>query len=145
MRFLIRAATLATLAAAGVFAPPAGAAVSRNFDLWTGTAYTRGQAHVYGTATFRNNGSVEVAGWINDVCPQDGYGATVRFLDSVSSVVYGAASDHRGCGYAAKPFSFIAYHPQGQTILSLRIDLREYSADTGNYADSAAGRVAKNG
>ena len=71
----------------------AGAAQAKGFDLWTGTAATAGKAHGYGKVTFLSKTRAKIAGHINDICPSDGYGRTVR-------------QDTATCGGAAKSFSF---------------------------------------
>ena len=63
-------------------ASSAEAAVTRSFDIYTAFGPTGGgQAHTWGTATFRSGGRATVSGRLNDVCPKDGLGAylTVTF------------------------------------------------------------------
>ncbi len=123
------ATTIAATALAGVITAPASAAVVRPFDIYTSKTMTKGQAHVYGTATFLANGNVRITGKLNDVCPEDGYGAYVYFRSSNTGTMknYGVRQDTRGCKESALPFSF-TYRRQSYEgrINAVRILLKEY-------------------
>lgn len=101
--------SILTAAAAGVLlgvsAGPASSAVDRHFDVYTSMVNTPGRAHVNGTVRFLSGGSVRITGYINDICPADGYGARVYFRGR-RGPTYAFAKDRRGCEYRrAIPFS----------------------------------------
>lgn len=96
------AGLMAAAALSGAGAASASADVTRPYDLYTSHVKTRGQAHVWGSITFFNNGrSAQITGKINDVCPDDGYGAYVNFEYYVGGYYQWdtimSAKDVRGC------------------------------------------------
>jgi hypothetical protein len=93
---------VAAAALSGAGAASASADVQRPFDLYTSHVKTRGQAHVWGSVTYFNRGrTVQISGKINDVCPDDGYGAYVNFEIYVGGSypwdTIASAKDVRGC------------------------------------------------
>jgi len=125
--------TLVSLIAAGallVAAPGAHAAANRSFDFKTPVFVNDGTAHTNGLASFKSAKRVVLTGRVNDLCPQDGYGA---YLDvtanrgSYSPLRY-TARDVGGC----KDKDGVAYSfdiQSGVDISSLRLKL--YECDQG--------------
>ena len=48
------------------------------FDLFSGTTQTEGRAKAKGKVRFLDNGRLRVKGYINDICPGDGYAAVLE-------------------------------------------------------------------
>ena len=128
---LIRRAIVSAVAASaltGVAASPAAADVVRPYDLYTSKVQTAGQAHVYGNVRFLSNGNVAITGNLNDVCPEDGYGAYVYFTNYIENGNYYTDQDTRGCKVAASiPFSVTYTRKSYEArIDEVHVLLREY-------------------
>jgi hypothetical protein len=124
--------TIATAVAASAFvaaaAGPASADVVRPYDLYTSKVKTPGQAHVYGNVRFLSNGNVSITGNLNDVCPEDGYGAYVYFTNYIENGNYATAKDLRGCNASGSvPFAVTYTRASYESrIDEVHILLKEY-------------------
>ena len=56
------------------------------FDLFSGTTQTEGRAKAKGKVRFLDNGRLRVKGYINDICPGDGYAAVLEIEVSYNDV-----------------------------------------------------------
>jgi len=114
-----------------VAVPGAHAASNRSFDFKTPVFVNDGTAHTSGLASFKSAKRVVLTGRINDLCPQDGYGAyldvTAHLEGTYSSIRY-TAKDAGGCGDKdGVAYSFDIQ--SGRKITSLL--LRLYECDQG--------------
>ena len=153
--FIRRALAGLVVAAAlsGAGAASASADVTRPFDLYTSHVKTRGQAHAWGTVTFFNNGrSMQITGKVNDVCPDDGYGAYVNFEIYVGGYyqwdIVASAKDIRGCNAGGfVDYSMRVDAPAGYGKLDLiQVHLWELNQPPSNqpyFGDENAFRITR--
>jgi len=129
MRFRLPA-VLAAVVAVLLGAPTASADTSRTFDLRVGTEVTPGKARANGTATFRSaeRNRVTIRGLVNDLCPQDGYGANLQimvFFRNGSRTGTGVL-DTAGCRSAGTRFAWTS--PASRARVA-RVELTFYEHD----------------
>ncbi len=132
------AVSAAALAASGTAAE---AAQAKAFDLWTGTALTKGKAHGYGQVSFVSARKVKVSGYINDICPGDGYGAYIEFKMNFVGGGYATTvrSDTATCGKPRQAFSFTS--PRfPRRVKSVGVTVIELDNDNGQITPGDAAR-----
>lgn len=56
------------------------------FDLFSGTTQTEGRSKAKGKVRFLDSGRLRVKGYINDICPGDGYAAVLKIEVAYSGV-----------------------------------------------------------
>lgn len=143
MRLSLPALT-AGLALALALVAPSGAAAGpkKPFDVRTGTAKTKGTTVAKGTVEFVTTSQVSIRGTIDDVCPQDGYGAylRVRYIYRDGPLVEGIVTDTRKCTPGPQAFSLLSSYQPGRRIVRVQFILEERDYDA---YPSALGDVAQ--
>ena len=81
----------------------------------TGIAKTKGTTVAKGTVQFVTTSQVSIRGTIDDVCPQDGYGAylRVRYIYRSGPLAEGIVTDRRKCKPGPQAFSLLSTSSRG--------------------------------
>jgi len=138
MRSRFPAVLLAVAAAVLLGAPSASADTVRPFDLRVGTQLTPGKARTNGTATFRSaqRNRVTIRGLVNDICPKDGYGATLTFTVFFrdGSHTGNGAFDDAGCRAGGKRYAWTSPVSRSR-VARVELVLYEHDQETMQIGD----------
>ena len=138
MRSRLPTVLLAVAAAVLLGAPAASADTARPFDLRVGTQLTPGKARANGTATFRSaqRNRVTIRGLVNDICPKDGYGATLTFTVFFrdGSHTGNGAFDDAGCRAGGKRFAWTSPVSRSR-VARVELVLYEHDQETMQIGD----------
>jgi hypothetical protein len=129
--------------ALALVAPPGAAAGPKNpFQVRTATAKTKGTTVAKGTVEFVTTSQVSIRGTLDDVCPQDGYGAylRVRYIYRAGPLAEGIVTDRRTCKPGPQAFSLLSTPQPGRRIVRVQFILEERDYDA---YPSALGDVAQ--
>ena len=140
MRSRVPAVLLVIAVAVGLRAPSASADTDtpRPFDLRVGTQLTPGKARTNGTATFHSaqRNRVTIRGLVNDLCPKDGYGATLTFTVYFRDGTHtgNGAFDDAGCRAAGKRFAWTSPVSRSR-VARVELVLYEHDQETMQIGD----------
>ena len=101
------------------------------FDLFSGTTQTEGRAKAKGKVRFLDNGRLRVKGYINDICPGDGFAAVLEIEVSYNDVTRDIRRRTRGlCHENKRDVDFKTKRFQNITQVAVIANEIRYS-DTG--------------
>jgi hypothetical protein len=127
----IASATVLTLLAAAILVPARASATTR-WDYNAGTKITPGDARTYGSFDISQQGRhIDFRGSIDDLCPNDGYGAylTVYVYTANGNAHYlGDAHDGGGCAGVGTAFSWSGTY--GSKVQTIEFHLAEFDQKT---------------
>jgi hypothetical protein len=129
LRRLVSGLVVVLIAAVAV---PAQASAAQAFSIRTAKGANKGSAFAHGAVTFSQGGKrVRVQGWLNDICPKDGYRATfavdTNMVNGKYFVEARKVADARGCGASERAFDFtLTYRSK---IRNLLLIVHEVNAD----------------